>query len=541
VDSLDVGGSLASVFDQSGRLLSDTAYVGARARATNYTYDTLDRVATRTDTLGAWTTRYEADRGLADTLLTPFGDTVTYAFDGRGRPIGPSIQAGATSPSFSVSPDWNLTGALRLLTTAVPGASAYVIGQFDRNDFVDPDFPGAALGPVWTEQHGSGAATDSVRDSVTYDGWERLIAFVEAKNRTVAERDTFAFDRAGNIAAAGETAMYDAATDRDTMRVAAGHTWRYRYDRAGNLVQTTDSSGGGTITYAYTYDALDQLRVLKRNGTLIAKYGYDVIGRRTVKRVYQNTTGGTIAFTRFIYRGGAVGFETDSGGTIGLRFTWGMGADALIAVDKDTTHFYVALDKLGSVRGLVKKDGTWVLSERFGPYGVTIARDTNAAVTIPALRYAWTGREYDAELGWYFFRARYFDPAARRFTQEDPEGHGGGSNVYAYGGGSPLDGRDPSGMMFDAGGGNERPELGVTCVACTIYDANDGLWGGDAGNFAYMDVLAAENADQNTTEITNADIGAVGRDSTVARQQPGRHTSGTVCLRGRCVGLPHRE
>ncbi|MBK9067356.1 MAG: hypothetical protein IPL76_10845 [Gemmatimonadetes bacterium] len=34
------------------------------------------------------------------------------------------------------------------------------------------------------------------------------------------------------------------------------------------------------------------------------------------------------------------------------------------------------------------------------------------------LRYRWTGREWDAETGWYFHRARYYDPGQRRFVQE---------------------------------------------------------------------------------------------------------------------------
>src|SRR5438552_18737316 len=86
------------------------------------------------------------------------------------------------------------------------------------------------------------------------------------------------------------------------------------------------------------------------------------------------------------------------------------------------------------------------MSQRFGPYGATIARDTNSVAPPPALRYGWTGREYDAETGWYFFRARYFDPAVRRFVQEDPIGYGGGGNVYAYAAGGPLEARDPSGL-----------------------------------------------------------------------------------------------
>ncbi|MBK6423796.1 MAG: RHS repeat-associated core domain-containing protein [Gemmatimonadetes bacterium] len=65
------------------------------------------------------------------------------------------------------------------------------------------------------------------------------------------------------------------------------------------------------------------------------------------------------------------------------------------------------------------------------------------------LRYRWTGREWDAETGWYFHRARYYDPGQRRFVQEDPAGVAGGENLYAYVGGRPLVAADPSGLGPD--------------------------------------------------------------------------------------------
>lgn len=62
-----------------------------------------------------------------------------------------------------------------------------------------------------------------------------------------------------------------------------------------------------------------------------------------------------------------------------------------------------------------------------------------------ALRYRWTGREYDSETGFYYLRARYYSPTLRRFVAEDPIGTAGGSNLYAYADGAPLEALDPSG------------------------------------------------------------------------------------------------
>ncbi len=46
---------------------------------------------------GAWSTRYDAERGFADALITPSTDTVRVGLDGRGRVLTPSSTARASS------------------------------------------------------------------------------------------------------------------------------------------------------------------------------------------------------------------------------------------------------------------------------------------------------------------------------------------------------------------------------------------------------------------------------------------------------------
>src|SRR6266576_3662897 len=95
VDSIGgVNAELRWGFDLRGRLKADSSYTGTVARATSYAYDLYERLVTSTDPLGAWTTRYEGTRSFADTVITPMGDTVTYAFDARSRAIGPRINGG---------------------------------------------------------------------------------------------------------------------------------------------------------------------------------------------------------------------------------------------------------------------------------------------------------------------------------------------------------------------------------------------------------------------------------------------------------------
>jgi YD repeat-containing protein len=129
----------------------------------------------------------------------------------------------------------------------------------------------------------------------------------------------------------------------------------YGYDRAGNLVSWTPAGGS---TWTYTYDPLDRLVAVRSAGSLVARYAYDVLGRRIVKRVYGGANAG---YLRMIYAGDAVAAEADSGGTLTLGYTWGLGTDDLVAVHRysDSGHWYVMQDQLRSVRDLTRRDGTW--------------------------------------------------------------------------------------------------------------------------------------------------------------------------------------
>ena len=46
----------------------------------------------------------------------------------------------------------------------------------------------------------------------------------------------------------------------------------------------------------------------------------------------------------------------------------------------------------------------------------------------------------------YYYRARWYDPQARRFISEDPIGLNGGINLYAYVGNNPVNRIDPWGL-----------------------------------------------------------------------------------------------
>ncbi len=413
-------------------MLSDTVFTDVTARATRYTYDTFERLSTVGDTLGIWTTRYETKRGVADTLITPYADTVIYTFDARGRTLGPTIRSG-TNPVQTTAPVWNVGLALDSLTRKI---GATLGGRYLRTGAWGEDGP--AVGPTWVDAWGSSWA-----DSLVYDGLNRLAVRVLRKDGIVFSRDTFNFDPNSNLKTPGGGESYD-RFDKLLTRAGAGCTWTYTYDAGGNLTQA--ACGAGT-RWAYVYDPLDRLVADSLNGTLIARYGYDLLGRRIVKNVYSASSGGQVGYTRFVYHGDQVAYEATQTGRVTLRYTWGRASDDLLAIrDSLGNHLYVVQDRLRSIRAVFTRAGTWQLNLGYGTYG---ARNDSTGTLPFELRYRWTGREYDAETGLYYFRARYYDPGARRFTQEDPAGYGGSANLYRYVDGDPLEARDPSGLGKD--------------------------------------------------------------------------------------------
>ena len=454
-----VNPNMSWVYNQSGQLLSDTSQ---GTRVATYLYDRFGRDTLTTDVRGTTRLRYDAVRGLLDSLLTPYGDTLRWTIDARWRRVGPYVQNGA-DPDVSTVPTWDQTGKLTDLVTS-QGATTPGAWRLPSDEPLIPDL---FLVPQFTDPLGT------AEDSLGHDGWGRVTSVRYRKNSVVLVTDTLEFDRDGNIDLAPGFTTYDVSTTRLLVGL---NGYAQTYDRAGNL--TSRTSGG--VTYSYQYDALDRLVVYRENGTLVARYAYDALGRRIVKRVFSPAPGH--GYLRMIYRGDHVVAETDSvGSTLTLGYVWGLGVDNVVAVRRysDSQTWYTVQDVLHSVRGLTRRDGTWAVGWRYRIYGTGL----DSSGTAPFfLRYRWIGREFDQESGLYYFRSRYYDPRVARFVQEDAIGFAGGPNLYAFGDGNPTNGRDSDGLMKNGEAlvarSSEFCMGGSLCQGDTAGDDGASGWGG---------------------------------------------------------------
>src|SRR4030067_3436653 len=111
-------------------------------------------------------------------------------------------------------------------------------------------------------------------------------------------------------------------------------------------------------------------------------------------------------------------------------------------IRNNKTYYYHA-DALGSITRMTGQNGSTVQTIKYDSFG-NIKSISNPLLIQP---YAWTGREYDIESGFYYLRNRYYDPRTGRFTTKDPIGFEGGDvNVYGYVGQNPVNWVDPWGV-----------------------------------------------------------------------------------------------
>ena len=248
---------------------------------------------------------------------------------------------------------------------------------------------------------------------------------------------------AGNVfeteidAAAGLNSFTVQATDAsgnvssNTYEVTVtGDTASYSYDANGNLTQKIEASD----TWGYEWNAENQLVRVTKNSVEVATFQYDPLGRR-VEKVAGSVT------TSWVYRWEDILRETQNDGitTSIAHYVHGSGIDEPLAKEEVGITYYHA-DALGSIVKMTDQAGSVVHTYKYDAWG-------NIEVGSAMSGHSYTAREWDAETGLYYYRARYYDPRAGRFESEDPIGpRSGDLNFYAYVGNNPVIAIDPTGL-----------------------------------------------------------------------------------------------
>ena len=330
------------------------------AQAIRYSYDPLNRL----DVL---------------TADGPANFVREYTYDAAGR----LTSAGPATGQPGVRADYAYDAASRLtgLTQRNPSGSV---------TFNDLKYNYDKNGNVLSVSDGSGMT------SYTYDALQQLTGVAGP-----GFNETYTYDATGNrLTKGGVSYSYNAANQL----TSASDGTTYAYDKAGNL-RTRTKSGQTT----FTWDAAGRLIRIDLPDGKYAAYTYDDLSHRISKR---DPAG---VMTYYVYDGRNLVQELDGSGTVLAAYVHD-GLDRPISMTRGGVTYHYLLDRLGNVVGLTDGAGTPVVSYRYDPWGNIIA-NSNPSFVNP---FRFSGREYDDESGFYFFRARYYDPAAGRFISRDP-------------------------------------------------------------------------------------------------------------------------
>lgn len=353
-----------------------------------YAYDVFDQMTQEITATG--TTAYDYDQRLRLTNITPAGLTpVSYGYDTRDR-----------------------------LTSITQGSDVVTMtyDAFDRRNRV--------------------TLPNGVSTTANYDTLDRLTALTYQQGSLSLGNLTYVYDEAGQIISKGGSwddpilptvPSIGGQTDANH-RLLNWDNQILEYDVHGNLLDD------GTFTYEY--DSRDRLITMYQGGSLFASFHYDAMGRRTEKTINGQTTS-------YRYDGENPIAEISNGNT--KQILAGPGIDERYARDDDNGRSYFLTDNLGSTVALTGENGELQGRYRYEAYGES--QFEGAGGFTSSNSYQYTGRENDSS-GLYYYRARYYSPTAKRFTQEDPLGFIDGPNPYAYVGGNPMSYSDPTGKFI---------------------------------------------------------------------------------------------
>jgi RHS repeat-associated protein len=140
-----------------------------------------------------------------------------------------------------------------------------------------------------------------------------------------------------------------------------------------------------------------------------------------------------------------------SGATGTEKSTFGATANLTtvsVALSPAPNVLYFHQDQLGSTRMLTNSAGAAEATFTYDPYG-NLPASTGTAAT----PFLFAGQYRDAETGFYYLRARYYDPSTAQFLTVDAD-VATTLSPYGYVQENPLNRSDPGGLMNDASSGS---------------------------------------------------------------------------------------
>jgi RHS repeat-associated protein len=385
-------GALSYNYDETGNL-REVRSSNSNGVSVDYSYDTLNRLSSVKDNniavLNGGVTNYTYDTvGNMQSYQYPNGITTSYAYNALNRLT--TMTAGTPISSL----------ATYSYTLGPSGNRTSVVELGGRSvNYTYDDLYRLTSESITNDPHGANGAISYGYDAVgnrlsrtsSLSQVPSQTSSYDANNRLISE----GYDNNGNTTAAG------------------GNT--YAYDFENHLT----SQNGGNVSYVYDGDGN---RVSKTAGGVTTKYLVD-----------SNNPTGYPQVVEEIQSNSVVKSYTYGHSLISQRIVAG------------SLSFY-QYDGHGSVRLLTNAGGAITNTYDYDAFGNLI----NRSGTTPN-DYLFSGEQFDANIGFYYLRARYMNPAAGRFLSMDSfEGDLADPitlHKYLYADADPVDRVDPSGRF----------------------------------------------------------------------------------------------
>lgn len=401
---------------------------------TTYTYDLRDRLLTKVTPQGTLTYTYGPTGKLTSmTSSNTNGVSVTYTDDTLSRLSTVKDNHQSATTSYSYDANGNLTGY------SYPNGVQATLTYNTLNRLTNLSVSKGA--PLAGYAYTLGAAGNRLTVSeltgrqltYNYDNLYRLTKETVSGDANASSNGVvdYVYDDAGNrlsrtstmLAVPSATYTYD-ANDRLTtetydadgnLKVSGGATYNYTFEDRLSEVNS------GTVSF--TYDG-DGNRVSKTVGGVTTKYLVDSANPTGYAQVVEEIVNGSVQ-RAYVFGHDLISQRQLTGGS------W--------------TMSYFGYDGGGSVRFLTGASGAITDTYNYDAFGTLISGAGSTAND-----YLFVGEQFDANVGFYYLRARYMNPFNGRFiTRDTYEGTTSDPSTlhkYLYVANDPVNKLDPSGL-----------------------------------------------------------------------------------------------
>ena len=386
-------------------------------RLVSYTHDRAGQITEIRDPAGVCT-RYEYDiLGRRSRIYNNDGLEVRYGYDALNR-IRHIRYGNGVETAYTYDGDGNVR---TLETRAGEDVLLSFAYRYDGNgNRTAKTGTQAALGGITSEITAGNNALDI---SYNYDVRGQLL-----EERRNGASVCYAYDKAGNrirkTDVQGEIRYLYNEKNQLIAEESPADRKQFSYDRQGGIIEEKNAAGIRLFSYNSRHQ---QTRVETETGS-VQENRYDAEGLR-----FELLENGRR--TSFVYHDGEL-LQEEGREEQGTSYHLGAGMEAF---RRGQELSYYHRDEQLSTVFVTDGQGEIRNSYQYDAFGIPL--ETTEQLNN---RIRYTGQQYDDVTGQYYLRARYYNPVAGRFMQEDVY-QGDGLNLYAYCGNNPVVYYDPSG------------------------------------------------------------------------------------------------